>query len=128
MWKWSSARRRVLLKMRTGVEAGVNIAKLNEMIAGLTEHAKADGDCYGCTYRKELFCHHKLCKDVLDYIKAQEPRKPHYTTLEYLVNGVKVSVKHPECPKCFENGKVLWDAEIEKDAPYCKRCGQAIQW
>ena len=69
-----------------------------------------------------------IMRKALELLKLQEPRKPHYTTLQYLVNGVKVSVQHPECPKCFENGKVLWDAEIEKDAPYCKRCGQAIQW
>ena len=61
-------------------------------------------------------------------LKAQEPRKPHYTRLEYMVNGMPVVVNHPECPKCVENGLVLWDAEIEKGTAYCKRCGQAVKW
>ena len=61
-------------------------------------------------------------------LKEQEAREPHYTTLRYLVNGMEVSVHHPECPRCIENGLVLWDAEIEKGQAYCKRCGQAVKW
>ena len=63
-----------------------------------------------------------------DLLKAQQPKKPHYTTLKYIVKGEEVSVKHPECPKCVENGLFLWDAEIEKGQAFCKRCGQAIDW
>ena len=55
-------------------------------------------------------------------------REPHYTTLEYLVNGTKMIVHHPECPRCFENGLAIWDAEIERGQAYCKRCGQAVKW
>lgn len=61
-------------------------------------------------------------------LKEKEARKPHYTTLRYIVKGKDVSVKHPECPKCVENGLFLWDAEIEKGQSFCKRCGQAIDW
>lgn len=66
--------------------------------------------------------------EILDLLKEQEPRKPHYTTLRYLVNGTEVTVRHPECPRCIENGLVLWDAEIEKGQAYCKRCGQVVKW
>lgn len=66
--------------------------------------------------------------DVIALLKAQEPREPHYTKLEYTVNGMPVTIKHPECPRCYDNGLVLWDAEIEKGAAYCKRCGQAVRW
>ena len=73
----------------------------------------------------------KDCEVVMaaaELLEAQEPRKPHYTRLEYMVNGMPVVVNHPECPKCVENGLVLWDAEIEKGTAYCKRCGQAVKW
>ena len=73
-------------------------------------------------------CMLKLHADALALLKEQEPRAPHYTRLEYLVNGMVVAVKHPECPKCFENGLSLWDAEIDKGQAYCKRCGQAVKW
>lgn len=65
---------------------------------------------------------------ALALLKKQEAREPHYTTLEYLVNGTVVVVHHPECPRCIENGLALWDAEIEKGQAYCKRCGQEIKW
>ena len=67
-------------------------------------------------------------KTVLEQAKTQEPRKPHYTTLKYVVNGKMISVKHPECPRCWDNGLMLWDAEIEKGTKYCKRCGQEVKW
>lgn len=65
---------------------------------------------------------------ILELLKEKQPRKPHYTTLQYIVEGKDVSVKHPECPKCVENRLFLWDAEIEKGQAFCKRCGQAIDW
>lgn len=69
-----------------------------------------------------------IMHDALELLKEQEAREPHYTTLRYLVNGMEVDVRHPECPRCIENGLVLWDAEIEKGQAYCKRCGQAVKW
>lgn len=65
---------------------------------------------------------------ALALLKEQKAREPHYTTLRYIVNGTEVVVHHPECPRCFENGLALWDAEIEKGTAYCKRCGQAVKW
>lgn len=79
-----------------------------------------------CPYY-ELECE-QLREDALAMLKKQEAREPHYTTLEYLVDGTKVIVHHPECPRCIENGLALWDAEIEKGQAYCKRCGQAVKW
>lgn len=62
-------------------------------------------------------------------LKAQEPREPHYTKLEYIINGMPpIVINHPECPRCYDNGLALWDAEIERGAAYCKRCGQAVKW
>lgn len=66
---------------------------------------------------------------AIEALKEQQPKKPHYTTLRYIVKGEEVSVKHPECPKCIKNsGLYLWDAEIERGQAFCKRCGQAIDW
>ena len=90
--------------------------------------------CLSCNYRHDIDHCQWACQtdgileDILALLKMQEPRKPHYTTLKYLVNGMEVVVDHPECPKCIENGLVLWDAEIEKGAAFCKRCGQAVKW
>lgn len=66
--------------------------------------------------------------DAFTLLKEQEAREPHYTTLKYLVDGTEVTVHHPECPRCIENGLTLWDAEIEKGQAFCKRCGQAVKW
>lgn len=66
---------------------------------------------------------------MIDYsVERYEARKPHFTTLKYLVNGTEVTIPHPECPRCIENGLMLWDAEIEIGQAYCKRCGQAVKW
>ena len=49
-------------------------AKQNEIAVGLSEHSRTGGDCYGCPYKNEVFCHHKLCEDALELLKAQEPK------------------------------------------------------
>ena len=73
----------------------------------------------------------KIANDIamaITLLKGQEAREPHYTTLRYLVNGIEVTTRHPECPRCIENGLWLWGAEIEKGQAYCKRCGQKVKW
>lgn len=90
-----------------------------------------------CPYGRENYkptngCFWDLMADALELLfellKEHQPKKPHYTMLKYNVSGKVCSIKHPECPKCFENGLHLWDAEIEKGQAFCKRCGQAIDW
>ena len=71
---------------------------------------------------------YKTVDDAIDLLKNQEAKPPHYTHLEYLVNGKVVRVNHPECSRCFETGLDLWSAEIEKGQAYCKRCGQKVKW
>ena len=66
--------------------------------------------------------------DALALLKEQEPRAPHYTYLQYSVNGIVHEIKHPECPRCFENGLTLWDASINEGQTYCNRCGQEVKW
>ena len=73
-------------------------------------------------------CMEQLLKDTLTLLKEQEPRAPHYTCLQYSINGIVHEIKHPECPRCFENGLDLWAAEIERGQAYCKRCGQKVVW
>lgn len=87
-------------------------------------------DCKSCPYDDlpGFDCERRLFADVMELLKEQKAREPHYTTLEYLVNGTIVIIHHPECPRCIEKGLVLWDAEIEKGQAYCKRCGQEIKW
>lgn len=90
-----------------------------------------EGLCDCCSYKNSDGpggCKDELMVEAFTLLKAQEPRKPHYTTLGYVVNGKVMSVKHPECPRCWDNGLMLWDAEIEDGAAYCKRCGQAVKW
>ena len=92
------------------------------------------GKCKDCGYTNigkgysTMDCRKSMMQDILELLKEQEPRTPHYTHLEYLVNGKVVEVNHPECPRCFENGLDLWSAEIEKGQAYCKRCGQKVIW
>lgn len=109
--------------------------KLENVIKGLKCCAAMSGDeCKECPYSKE--CLDKdlpygmphLAANALALLKVQEAVEPHYTKLEYIVNGMPYAVHHPECPRCIENGLILWDAEIERGAAYCKRCGQAVKW
>lgn len=74
------------------------------------------------------YIHVGTLMDILYLLKEHEAREPHYTTLRYIVDGIEVTARHPECPKCIENGLRLWDAEIEKGQAYCKRCSQAVKW
>ena len=92
-------------------------------------------DCKSCPYDRPITlkggvceCCHDLMLDALELVKTQIPRSPHYTTLKYIMDGVELTVHHPECPNCYDKGLVLWDAEIERGADYCKRCGQAVKW
>ena len=66
--------------------------------------------------------------DIYNLLKAQEPREPHFTELVYNVKDTQISIDHPECPRCIENGLAIWDAGIERGAAFCKRCGQAVKW
>lgn len=63
--------------------------------------------------------------DALEFLK---PRPPAYTNLEYLVNGMPITVRHPSCPRCRESGLTLWDAGIPQGQRFCIRCGQEIEW
>lgn len=109
------------------------MTKLEKVIKGLECLAKQHGivgvcEPENCPYGDLHTCANEIARDAIALLKAQEPREPYYTKLEYIVNGMPVTINHPECPRCHDNGFVLWDAEIEKGAAYCKRCGQAVKW
>ena len=60
-------------------------------------------------------------------IKALEkeiPVLPSYTILQYGTGDKVRRIKHPECPRCQKEGKVLWDASHDLYHIYCHRCGQ----
>lgn len=101
-----------------------------EKVINALERCEPYGLCYddSCPYYRDAACLEKLRQGALVLLKEQEAREPHYTTLKYLVDGTEVTVHHPECPRCIENGLTLWDAEIEKGQAFCKRCGQAVKW
>ena len=106
-----------------------------EKVIRALENCTARYKCRDCPWEscEDPQCSHNEYPDglitaALELLKAQEPRKPYYTKLEYIVDGMPVAINHPECPRCYDNGLVLWDAEIEKGAAYCKRCGQAVKW
>ena len=65
---------------------------------------------------------------LIELLKEQEPREPHYTDLVYHIDGTEMIVPHSECPRCIENGLAIWDAEIKKGQAYCNRCGQKVKW
>ena len=56
------------------------------------------------------------------------PMKPAFTILQYKCNGEIIKFRHPECPRCRENGLYLWDVSVEVGHNYCHRCGQALDW
>ena len=67
-------------------------------------------------------------REIEDFIERATPKEPHYTNLEYLVNGLVFKVQQPECPRCYKNGLSLWDRAIPRWQKYCVRCGQAVKW
>ena len=85
-------------------------AKQNEIAVGLSEHSRTGGDCYGCPYRNEPFCHHKLCEDALELLKAREPKV------------IRNSAGNGICPGC---GRIIpaWSSPN-----HCGYCGQAVKW
>lgn len=104
---------------------------VEKVIKGLETCYCLPSKCEDCPYHDlpdEQSCKDVLCLDAIALLKEQEAREPHYTTLRYLVDGIEVAVRHPECPRCIEKGLMLWDAEIEKGQAFCKRCGQAVKW
>ena len=99
-----------------------------KIYSGLAACTDVYAACKDCPYRDQRRCQYLLMDDVLNLLKEQEPRAPHYTRLQYSINGIVHEIKHPECPRCFENGLDLWAAEIERGQAYCKRCGQKVVW
>lgn len=53
------------------------------------------------------------------------PRRPHHTKVEYKNAPHWIT---DECPRCMRNGLEIWDRLIDRHAPYCRRCGQALDW
>ena len=98
------------------------------VVKGLECHLDEKVICDSCPYSVECGCFSLLLNDALKVLKEQEPRAPHYTYLQYSINGIVHEIKHPECPRCFENGLTLWDAEINEGQAYCERCGQEVKW
>lgn len=100
---------------------------MEKVIKGLEKLRKDLG--YGLPDRSNVVVEYlNSLTDAIELLKEQEAREPHYTTLRYLVNGMEMAILHPECPRCIEKGLMLWDAEIQKGQPFCKRCGQAVKW
>ena len=64
---------------------------------------------------------------AVEALKKQIPQKPRKIKVEYANCD---SVWYPTfCPRCFDNANIgLWDRLIDKETPYCRRCGQAIDW
>ena len=61
-------------------------------------------------------------------MQKQIPQKPHHTKIQY--EGGHTWITN-ECPYCFEylwEEYGIWDRLIDKGTPYCRRCGQAIDW
>ena len=64
---------------------------------------------------------------ILDAIERQIPKKPHVTTMGYAYSAGKRTIRN--CPYCYEvKGLGLWESLIDRPTPYCRRCGQAIDW
>lgn len=64
---------------------------------------------------------------AIECIEKQIPKKPHITTMEYAYSAGKRTIRN--CPYCYEvRGLGLWKSLIDKPTPYCRRCGQAIDW
>lgn len=64
---------------------------------------------------------------AIEALEKQIPTKPHITTMEYAYSAGKRTIRN--CPYCYEvRGLGLWKSLIDKPTPYCRRCGQAIDW
>ena len=66
--------------------------------------------------------------DILKVIDDSRltPHTPHHTKIQYADGQVWIT---DECPRCFKNRNIgIWDILIDRYRPYCRRCGQAIDW
>lgn len=87
---------------------------------GTNECESPNTTCEECRFAKaELM--------ILEAIERQIPKKPHITTMEYAYSAGKRTISN--CPYCYEvKGLGLWKSLIDKPTPYCRRCGQRIDW
>lgn len=88
-----------------------------------------------CPYREKdrSTCQWYLMDDALTLLQTQAssnerivPRTPHHTKVQYADGSAWIT---DECPRCFKSRDLgIWDRLIDRYAPYCRRCGQAIDW
>lgn len=72
-------------------------------------------------------CRIEAVQLAIEALEKQIPKKPHITTMEYAYSAGKRTIRN--CPYCYEvRGLGLWKSLIDKPTPYCRRCGQAIDW
>ena len=69
-------------------------------------------------------------RDCLELIKEQKnsrltPMTPDHTKVEYANAEAWIT---DECPRCNAKGLGIWECLLDRYAPFCRRCGQAISW
>ena len=93
----------------------------------------AEAKCEICPYEDQCFGEEicicsPMAKDMLELIKAQEPKDPVYTAF-YDIGGKNLS--HWDCGACgaFLYGAAWFGSTLKDDRPkYCSRCGRAVKW
>ena len=67
------------------------------------------------------------CRLAIEALEKQIPKKPHITIMGCAYSDHKRTITN--CPYCYEvKGLGLWESLIDRPTPYCRRCGQAIDW
>ena len=62
-------------------------------------------------------------------LAKQIPKKPRIIVHKYMYHEEEISANFTHCPCCFDDIQLGYlDTLVDKDTPYCRRCGQALDW
>lgn len=98
----------------------------DRVIKGL-EICHVPNDCDKCLYNGGCDCIRRLMADALALLKNSRltPRKPWHTKVAYASGNEWIT---DQCPECVKRGAGIWDTLLDRHAPFCRRCGQALDW
>lgn len=83
---------------------------------------------YEAMQKRNIFDADIVNQPEIEYRKAKPPFAIKHKTIEE-ETGEETAWYSAHCPVCFWDGKYgLWDCELDIRAPFCRRCGQKIDW
>lgn len=81
---------------------------------------------YEAMQKRNIFDSEIVNQPEIEYRNAKPPFVMKHKAIE---NGEERTWYSTHCPVCFWDGRYgLWDCMVDRYAPFCRRCGQKINW